>query len=134
METIESPVLETKANAESIYTFLSDCNNHKLLMPEGIEGFSATTDTCSYSIKGTGNLALKMEERTPNSQIKLLPTGKVPFSFEFFWLIESNGENCKVQNKIIAKMNPFIKALAYKPLQNFITEQALNLQKYYHNK
>ncbi len=133
METIESPILETKATAEQVYTFLSDCNNHKLLMPEGVENFIATADTCSYTIKGTGNLALKVEEKTPNSFIKLLPTGKVPFTFEFIWVIEPDGENCKIQNKIIAKMNMFIKAIAYKPLKNFITEQALNLQKYYIN-
>ncbi|MDZ4758590.1 MAG: hypothetical protein SGJ10_10720 [Bacteroidota bacterium] len=133
METIESPLIDIKANTASVFAFLSDCTKHKLLMPDGIENFTADADTCSFTIKGTGNLALKVEEKVPNSLIKLLPTGKVPFSFEFLWVVEPDGENSKVQNKIIAKMNPFIKALAYKPLKNFISEQALNLQKYYNN-
>lgn len=131
MEHIESPILEIPVRAHEVYGLLSDCMQHQIIMPTEVENYIADTDTCSYTIKGTGNLSLKIVERVSDASIKMLPNGKVPFPFEFIWTIESAGDTCKVYNKILAEMNPFIKAVAYKPLKNFITQQAENLQKYY---
>jgi hypothetical protein len=116
---------------ERVYSFLADLKNHQYLMPPEVHGFEATTDTCAYIITGTGPLSLKIKDRIENALVSMVPNGKVPFEFEFVWKLSVEGENVIAEPSLNADLNMIMRAIAAKPLTNFIAMQAANLESYF---
>lgn len=137
MTRIESEkTLINKSQAE-VFSFLSDFNNYKVLMPEQVVDWKSTTDECSFTIKGMASLGMKMAEKKPESEIKIIKNGKAPFDFELYCMIESSGENqnqCYLQLIFDADLNPFLKMMAEKPLKNFLNILAVNYRNLTENK
>lgn len=128
---IESKSVELQVSKEVIYNFLLDLQNHQLIMPEQVINFTATSSECSYTINGTGNLSLKLDETIANSSIILVPNGKVPFEFKLIWLIDETANGCVVNSKLDAQMSFLIKAVAAGPLKNFLDLQVDGLVKHF---
>jgi hypothetical protein len=129
MTIIESPLVNVPKDAGAVFAFLSVMKNHERIMPEQVTDFSGDKDTCTFTIKNTGTLSLRIDERNPEL-ITLVPAGKVPFEFKMFWTIKpESASTCFVQARIEAELNFMLKMLAEKPLTNFITMQAENLAK-----
>lgn len=130
MTRIESPEIHISKPAGEVFAFLSALMNHKEIMPAQVKDFTGDADTCSYTIENTGSLQLKVEERIANEKIKIVPNGKVPFVFDLTWQITPVSDSqCRVRAVIQAELNMMLRMLAEKPLTNFITLQAENLQK-----
>ena len=128
MTTIESEIVAINAPASKVYAFLLDLNNHQKLMPEQIVNWESTDTTCSFTIKGTADLAIKHGKLTENSKIQLIPNGKAPFELDLIWKLTEEGDNTKAQLLLNAELNMFLKMVAVKPLQNFLNLQAENLK------
>jgi len=121
MKKFESNKLLIKRSAEDIFNFLGDFTNFEGLMPEEIINWEATADNCSFTIRGMTSLAMKIEERTPHSRIRILPDGKAPFDFELVCLM--NGVEEKVTETRInlhASLNPLYSMVASQPLYNLV--------------
>lgn len=122
MTTFESRIGKVECNDELVYNFLSDSNNFKgIVPPNKLNDFKATKDTCSFTVDPIGKIGLKIIEREPYKLIKI--TGDETSKFEFFLLIQikqvaENDTRIKVTLK--ADLNPFIKMMASKPLQQFV--------------
>jgi len=121
MTKIESEKLSINNSAENIFTFLSNFNNFEKLMPEQIINWQATEDTCSFTIKGMTDIGMRIKEKIPNSKIVIVPDGKVSFGFELLCLLEETAAD-KTNTQIVfnADLNPMLKMMAAKPLQNFV--------------
>lgn len=128
---LESQVAEINKSEQIVFEFLSDLRNHQLMMPAQVANYIADQVTCSFTITGTGNLALKLKESLPYKTIKLVPNGKVPFVFELRWEILPHESGCTVQAILEAELNFLMKTVAAKPLNNFIDLQVAGLQKYF---
>lgn len=107
-----------------IYTFLTDFNNLKSVMPaDKVKDFEATEDTCKFNIDGVGQAGLKIIEKEPYKLIKLTSDGKSPFSF-FFWIqlkpIEESENTTAIRLTIDANLNPMMKMMVGKHLQKGI--------------
>ena len=112
-----------------VYDFLADLNNHKQLMPEQVVDWKSTTDTCTFTIKNTGTLSLSKGSMIVGSMIELKPSGKVPFDFKLLWKInETSNGGCTAEVVLEADLNPMLKMMAGKALQNFISMQADKLK------
>jgi hypothetical protein len=120
MTRIESNKVDLGKSAQEVFAFLSDFNNYKGLMPEQIENWTSTPDTCSFTIKGMASLGMKIEEKIPHSEIRIIPHGKSPFDFKLFCMIEDKQNSCTAQLLFDADLNPFLKMMAEKPLTNFL--------------
>ena len=123
MTRIESDKTQINKSQSEAFSFLSDFNNYQKLMPEQVVDWTSTETECSFTIKGMASLGMKMVEKKPESEIKIIKNGKAPFDFELHCIIEpanGNPNNCNLQLFFNADLNPFLKMMAEKPLKNFL--------------
>ena len=132
MTILESPEVTINRTPSEVFGFLVDCNNHRHIMPEQVTNWQSTTDTCSFTIKGTADLSLKIKDTQLWNHIYLEPVGKPPFEFILKWVIESEGESCRVKAILEADLNMFLKMVASQPLGNFLKYQAEKLKTILH--
>ncbi len=129
MTRLESNIVQIAHPAKEVYTFLSNLNNHRRIMPSQVVNWESDHDTCHYTITGTGTVYLRVKERTEYRKIVLEPNGKIPFPFEVEWLVEVLDEtNCRVQAIMNAELNAMLKMMASRPLTNFLNNQVDGLK------
>ncbi|MCK5170599.1 MAG: SRPBCC family protein [Bacteroidales bacterium] len=124
MSKYTSKIGEINKSDELIYSFLTDFNNLKSVIPsDKVKDFEATEDTCKFNIEGVGQAGLKIIEKEPNKLIKITSDGKSPFSF-FFWVqlkpIENSENKTAIRLTIDANLNPMMKMMVGKHLQKGI--------------
>lgn len=101
--TIQQPI-------NKVFDFLADLNNHQKLMPaEDIQNWKSTYDEASFSIKNMINLSLKVESRTENKEIKIVPAEKPPFNMELKWELTADNDQTAVAFTITADLNMMMK-------------------------
>ena len=121
MTSFKSDKILINKSQEDLYAFLSDFNNFEKLMPEQVTNWKATNDSCSFTIKGMADLAMTMGQQTEYSQITYNSVGEKPFRFDLKTHF-SLADNDQTETHIIlnADLNPMIKMMASRPLQNFV--------------
>ncbi len=104
---------------------MGDFNNFKHLLPEDkIENFACTSDQCSFGIRGLVPLTIKIKDRTPKTKITFETMGLAKFVFTLhIHLLPEQKTNVQIEGD----MNPFIKAMAEKPLSDFVNAMAKKL-------
>jgi hypothetical protein len=114
-----------QSTTDSLFDFMGDFNNFKHLLPEDkITNFECTSERCSFGIRGLMPLTIKIKERLPSSRITFETTGvaKFVFTLHIHFL-----ENQKTNVELEGDMNPFIKAMAEKPLRELVNTMASKL-------
>ena len=82
-----------------------------------MQDLSFDSDTLSFSVSPIGQLTLQIVEREPSKCIKLATTNSpIPFNM-WIQLVATGEEECKVKVTIGMDINPFMKAMVQKPLQ-----------------
>jgi hypothetical protein len=121
MLTIDTGFKPVAAQAEQVFTFLSDINNLQKLMPDRVENWQSDTDSCTFTIKGMAEIGMKIEERQPNHTLKLVSHGKVPFKFNLDISIrpDASGAGCESSIVFNGDINMFMKMMVETPLTNF---------------
>lgn len=121
MTTIETDKVNCQQPAEKIFTFLSDFNNFKALMPPQVSNWESTSDTCTFTINNMATVGMKIDSKTPHSKIHILSDGgKVPFTFTLDVLITSvDASNCIGQLVFDADIPIFLRPMVTGPLTNF---------------
>ncbi|MBP6334820.1 MAG: SRPBCC family protein [Bacteroidia bacterium] len=120
MTKIESDTVTVSKSAQDIFNFLGNFNNFQKLMPEQVTNWQSTEEECSFTIAGMASLGMKIQEKTPNSLIRVIRHGKAPFDFFLNCHIEDKGTESAVQLSFDADLNPMLKMMAVKPLTNFL--------------
>lgn len=121
MANFESSVKVIPYSQERVYNKLSDLSNLEAvkdrLPADKIQDLSFDSDTLSFSVSPVGQLTLQIVERQPCSYIKLATTNSpLPFNM-WIQLVGTAEEECKVKVTIGLELNPFMKAMVQKPLQ-----------------
>ena len=121
MANFESSVKIIPYSQERVYEKLSDLSNLEKIkdrLPEDkVKDISFDTDTLSFSVTPVGQLILKIVEREPCNYIKLETTNS-PLSFSLvIQLMSTSEEECNIKIAISMEINPFMKAMVQKPLQ-----------------
>ncbi len=121
MTKFESTVKVIPYSQERVYEKLSDLSNLEALkdrLPEDkVKDISFDSDTLSFSVAPVGQLTLKIVEREPNKCIKFETTNSpLPFNLWIQLVATADGE-CKLKVTIGMELNPFMKAMVQKPLQ-----------------
>ena len=124
-------LFESKTNinksVNEVYQFLADMNNHRQLMPENIVNWTSTTDEARFDIQNMGKLALKIDSRVENAEIKISPSEKPPFDLELNWKLTDAGTHTEVLFTIAADLNMMMKMLASGPLQKLADHETKSL-------
>ena len=121
MANFESSVKVIPYSQERVYAKLSDLSNLESVkgrLPEDkIQDLSFDSDTLSFSVSPIGQLTLQIVEREPCKCIKLATTNSpLPFNM-WIQLVAVSEEECKLKVTIGLEINPFMKAMVQKPLQ-----------------
>lgn len=111
-------------NDDCIYAMLSDLSNLERVkdrIPQDkIKNFEFDSDTCSVSVDPVGKVTFQIVEREPNKLIKFTTTNSpVPL---FMWIqLKQVAENdTRLKLTVRADLNPFIKPMVAKPLQDAV--------------
>ncbi len=129
-------VSEIKAipqNDDRIFAMLSDLSNLERVkdrIPQDkIQGFEFDSDSCSFSVNPVGKIKFQIVEREPNKTIKFATTNSpVPL---FLWIQLKQVAEMDTRMKLTARadLNPFIKQMVAKPMQEAIDKIAAVLEK-----
>ena len=115
MTKFESSVKVIPYSQERVYEKLADLSNLEAIkdrLPE-----DKVTDTLSFNVDPVGQLTLRIIEREPSKCIKFETTNSpLPFNM-WIQLVAVSEEECKLKVTIGLEINPFMKAMVQKPLQ-----------------
>lgn len=121
MTSFHSDKKSIRSSDVRIFDFLSDFNNFGKLMPEQVVNWQSTRDNCSFTIKGMADLALRMEKKEEFSLVVYASEGKSPLPLQMsFQISRVDEEQCEVVCSLEAKLNPMVKMMASRPLQNLV--------------
>lgn len=128
MVKFESSVKVIPFNQERVYEKLSDLNNLESIkdrLPQDkIKNLSFDSDSLSINVSPVGDLTLKIIERESPKCIKLEAV-KSPLPFNMWiQLVSASDEECKLKITIGVEVNPFMKAMVQKPLQEGVEKMA----------
>lgn len=128
MTNFESSVKVIPFAQERVYEKLSDLNNLEALkdrLPEDkVKGVSFDTDTISFNVDPVGQLTLKIIEREPSKCIKFETTNSpLPFNM-WIQIVSTSDQECKLKVTIGMEINPFMKTMVQKPLQEGLEKMA----------
>lgn len=129
MTTYDSDETTIAQSHSFVYDFLSDFNNFEKLMPSQISQWQSDSESCSFNIQNMATLAMRYQLREPHHHLKIVSEGKSPFPFDLQCFIQEYGSGwCKVKLQFNAQMNPMIKMMAARPLENFVNLLAVKLK------
>ncbi len=132
MTEFVSDRVDINAPSGKVFDFLSDFTNFEHLMPEQIKNWKADKDSCSFTIEGMADLSMRIASKTPNKNIHIVAEGKNPLDYTLdCFLFDKEQDESKVEIVFNADLNPFIKAVASRPLQNFVDMLANKLQEHF---
>jgi carbon monoxide dehydrogenase subunit G len=120
MTEIKSEHINIQNSVQNIFHFLSDFNNFEKLMPEQVINWQSTKENCSFTIKGMASLEMRQQSVVEFSEINLVSEGKSPFPFTLSCFLNDQGNSTDAQMILNADLNPMLKMMAKKPLQNFV--------------
>lgn len=113
------------ASKENVYLVLSDLQKLDLIkdkIPQDkVKDFTYDKDSCSLNISPIGNVKFRVTERQPNKLIKFTAE-QLPFDVNLLINI-SDTEDTDPQKSVLelvvdANLNPFLKPMVSKPLQD----------------
>ena len=125
--TSDSVLIDT--NREKVYKHLLDMANFEALFPEDkISDFTSTETGFSVKIVGQGKIKLERTSVVPNEKITLSAMDDRPFKMDLNIMLKDSSEG-KTDGHIYAEadLNPFIKMVAKKPLNNLFTSMTEKL-------
>ena len=121
MTDFTSEVKTIPYNDDKVFALLSDMSNLERFKDrvshDKIKNFTFDADTCSISVEPVGAVTFQVVERIPNRTIKFSTTNSpVPL---LMWIqLKQIAENdTKMKMTVRAELNPFIKSMISKPLQ-----------------
>jgi len=130
MTRIESENRLIFQSTEKLFKFLTNFNNFETIMPDKVKEWTATENSCYFSISGIASLGMRIEEKKPFSFILMLDDGDVPFKFDFLIYLEKMSDK-EIDVKLVfdADLNTMMKAVAIKPLKDFLEKILDKLEK-----
>jgi len=136
MSKFESSVKQVPYPQQSVYNMLSDLNNldkvRDRITEDKLKDFSFDTDSITISGSPVGELRLHIIERQEPKCIKF-ETEQSPIPFHLWiQMLPVTETTSKMKLTIEAELNPFIKGMVSKPLQEGIEKiaDALAMIKY----
>ncbi len=125
MTRIESKKVQVNCSQAECFEFLTDMNNYELLLPKkNISDWSSDYKVCSFRIQKTYKLILEHVSDTPSSQIHIKSGEKSPFSFTLNVNLTEKEGTTEAQLICDADINPFLKMMVQKPLNNLFNYMA----------
>lgn len=116
-------------SAEEVFTFFSDLNNFKEIMPENIQKFEVDGDSFLFGLPGMPEIRLVLKEKTAFSNITLgAASSKLPFTLAAD-INEISENKTEVALKFNGDFNTMMAMMIKKPLTKFVDTLSENIGK-----
>ena len=128
MAKFESSIKQVPYAQEAVYRNISDLRNLERVrdrVPEDkLESFAFDEDTVSVSVPPVGKITLRIIDREEPKCVKF-ESVESPISFNL-WIqvLPVTQESSKMKVTVKAELNPFIKSMVEKPLQEAVEKIA----------
>lgn len=128
MTKFESSVKHVQASQEAVYAKLSDLNNLEHLKDripaDKVNNLTFDSDSLSFEVAPVGKITLQIVEKEPCKCIKFGTTvSPLPFNL-WIQIVPVTETECKMKLTIGMELNPFMKAMVQKPLQEGLEKMA----------
>lgn len=98
-------------------------------MPEQVTNWKSDKVSCSFTIQGMADVNMKIHETELDTHVHMKSHGKVPFGFDLISRLDAVDENkTKVHIEVDADLNPMMKMMVQRPLQNLVNIMAEKLK------
>lgn len=116
--SIPGNTLPCQSTTRQLFEFLTDFKNFASILPEDkADNFTYNESSCSFNIRGITPMTVKLKNKIPFSLIEFSSEGLGKFNFELKVVFEGMPDACGTsQITLSGDLNPFIKAMAEKPL------------------
>jgi hypothetical protein len=126
MAEFTSDIKTILSDDSQIFDLLSDLNNLEKVehrIPEDkVTDFTYDRDSCSFSVNPVGSIKFRIVDREPNKTIKFETTeSPVPINL-WIQLKQVSEKNTKMKLTLKADLNPFLKPMVSKPLQDAVNK------------
>lgn len=131
MSKFESTIKTIPFSQEKVYDKLSNLSNLEAVKDripaDKVKNMSFDEDTLTFSVSPVGDITLKIIEREPCKCVKF-ETLKSPLPFNLWiQLLPVTDNECKIKLTIGLDVNPFMKGMIQKPLQEGLEKMAETL-------
>ena len=128
MNQFESKVVAVPYSQQRVYDMLSDLShlgNVKDRLPQDkVKDLKFDSDTVSINVSPVGDIAFKIIEREEPKCIKLeATTSPIPLTI-WVQMLPTSEESSKMKLTLRTELNPFIKGMVSKPLQEGLEKMA----------
>ncbi len=128
MSKFESSIRQIQYSQQSVYNMLSDLSNIERIrdrIPQDkLKDFTFDRDSIAMSVAPVGEIRLRIVEREEPKCVKF-ETEQSPVPFNLWIQIVAVSETtCKVKVTVKADLNPFIRGMVSKPLQEALEKIA----------
>ena len=128
MDQFESQVVSIPYSQQRVYNMLSDLSHIESVkdrMPQDkIKDLKFDKDTVSINVSPVGDIAFQIIEREEPKCIKLeATTSPIPLTI-WIQMLPTEEEASKMKLTLRTELNPFIKGMVKKPLQEGINKMA----------
>ncbi len=132
MSKFESSVRHIQYSQQAVYNMLSDLGYIERVSDripkDKLEGFSFDHDSIAMKAAPVGEIKLRIIEREEPKCIKFeTEQSPVPFNL-WIQIVAVDEATCKIKVTIKADLNPFIKGMVSKPLQEALEKIADTLE------
>ncbi len=132
MATFKNQNILVNTNCETVFEFLGDFRNFEELVPEQVKNWKADQESCSFTVEGMSDFNMRIDAKYPCRSMRIVSDGKNPATFTLdYFFHEKEPQSCEVSIVFEVSLNPFLKAIASKPLQNFVDMLGSKLQEKY---
>ena len=132
ISTFESRTGYLSCTPAEIFDFVTDIRNFRQFVPVGtVDDLQIDAESCSFYISPLGKVKLKLSEREPHN--KVVYNGSVLQSNDFSLILkirESTSGKTEVDLKLNARLNPLLKMMAAKPVENFLEKLIDEMEKF----
>ena len=131
MTKFESAVKVIPASQKAVYEKLSDLSNLEKvkdrLPQDKVKNLSFDAETLSIEVPPVGKIVLQIVEKEPCKCIKFATTtSPLPFNL-WIQIVPVTETECKMKLTIGMELNPFMKTMVKKPLQEGLEKMAETL-------
>lgn len=131
MTKFESAVKVISASQKAVYEKLSDLSNLEKvkdrLPQDKVKNLSFDAETLSIEVPPVGKIVLQIVEKEPCKCIKFATTtSPLPFNL-WIQIVPVTETECKMKLTIEMELNPFMKTMVQKPLQEGLEKMAETL-------
>jgi len=132
---IESNIVDIPRSNVEIFDFLTDFTHFSLFLPDKVENWQATKDSCRFTVKGLTDFGMKIISTNPYSTITIANDEQVqiPVKFIFTWRLTELTKGCMVQASFDIDINPVMSMMIKKPLSDFANILVAKLKENFSN-